>query len=183
MPEITVALPERSDDEARKMWAEYEEGIDARLNAARPGRSGPKDRSWMEEAGVLGWARNHLPYEEYAVRNFAEAIVMRREGFANRKANRLMRRYALGQAPLFWGDLGPLPFTIDHERLRVRFDAATPADFRTHATYIRETAEKRREAEFLVASALEELADLATAAGFSRVAQIGDLPQKGQIAA
>jgi hypothetical protein len=182
MTTISVALPD-DDAEKRRLWAAYEQAIDERLNEARPARSGPKDRNWMEEAGVLGWARNHLPYEQYAVRNFAEAIVIKREALANRRANRLVRRYALGQAPLFWGDLGPLPFTIDEERLRVRFDAATPSDFDNHAAHIRESATSRLEAELLVAAALEDLARQARAAGFVRVALIGDMPQRSQEAA
>lgn len=179
MPKVTVELPD-TDNEDRHLWAAYERGIDERLNAARPPRSGPKDRNWMEESGVLGWARNHLPFEQYAVRNFAEAIVIKREALANRRANGIVRRYALGQAPLFWGDLGPLPFTIDEERVRVRFDAATPADLDNHAAHIRESAKKRVEAELVVAAALEDLANRARAAGFMRVAQIGDMPQRGQ---
>lgn len=180
MPEVTLELPDSDDPEIRRLWAEYEQAIDERLNKARPSRSSPKDRDWMEKSGVLGWARNHLPQEEYAVRKFAEKIVMEREGKANRRANRLVKRFATGQAPLFWSDLGPLPFTLDDEGVRVRFDAATPADLDTHASHIRENARQRFEAELLVASTLEDLARQAREGGFVRVAQIGDLPQRSQ---
>ena len=76
---------------------------------------------------------------------------------------------------MFWSDLGPLPFTLDESSgFRVRFDAATPDDFDQKAQLVRESADRRRDAEYVVADWLEAIATEARAAGYERVAQIGD---------
>jgi hypothetical protein len=168
---VSTAKPFPDDDD---LWGEFWEEIDRRLNLARPARSSPIDRGWMQP--IFGWARNHIPNEENLVRHFAEREVVARESKLNRKANRLLKRYASGQQALTWTDLGPLPFTLDTAGLRVRFDAATPDDFEGHARHIRGRAKQTFQSELAVAAALDDMAKMARVAGHARVAMLGDLP-------
>jgi hypothetical protein len=117
----------------------------------------------------------HQPLDDVeVVRLAARTAVVDQESRANRRANGLIKRYA-GQGVLFWSDLGPLPFTLEERSgFRVRFDAATPDDFDQKAQLVRESADRRRDAEYVVADWLEAVATEARAAGYERVAQIGD---------
>jgi len=170
------------DDE--DYFGPFREEIVRRLNRDRPARYSQADQSWMEP--TIAWARAHQPVDDVTViRKFARDEVIRVEKAANRKANLLLRQAALGRVPLFWADLGPLPFTIDRRTgLRVRFDAAAPEDFELHAQQIRTDAKQRYEAELVVADYLDDLAKRAREAGYERVAQIGDMPlrEDGRIA-
>jgi len=160
-------------DEGVQMLAEWREQIALRLNRDRPTRYSRADGAWMEP--TISWARAHQPLDDVeVVRLAARNAVVDQEAKANRKANSLIKRYA-GQGVLFWSDLGPLPFTLDERSgFRVRFDAATPDDFDQKAELVRESADRRHEAEYVVADWLEAMAMEARAAGYERVAQIGD---------
>ena len=166
------AVPNPGDDNVR-MLAEWHEQIEIRLNRDRPsplfagGRclDGTDDRVCADPSAARRRRGRTLA---------ARKAVVDQESKANRKANHLIKRYA-GQGVLFWGDLGPKPFTLDERNgFRVRFDAATPDDFDTKAQLIRESADRRRDAEYVVADWLEECANEARAAGYERVAEIGD---------
>lgn len=165
--------PSFDDDESVRMLAEWREQIAHRLNRDRPTRYSRTDGAWMEP--TISWARAHQPLDDVeVVRLAARTAVVQQESHANRKANNLIKRYA-GQGVLFWADLGPLPFTLDErDGFRVRFDAATPDDFDQRAQLIRESADRRRDAEYVVAAWLESIATEARAAGYERVAQVGD---------
>jgi hypothetical protein len=175
---------EPSQDNVDDLWGPFREELTRRINRDRPTRYSRADQSWMEP--TIAYARAHLPADDVTViRKVARDEVIRIEKDANRKANTLIKRYALGQAPLFWGDLGPLPFTIDLKTgLRVRFDAATPEDFELRAARIRDDAKVRHEAEIAVAAEMERLARQARERGYERVAMLGDLPLRadGRIA-
>ena len=159
------------DDEG---WGEFRTEIDRRLNELRPARSTPADRAWMQP--IFGWCRNHMPNESNLVRYVAEQEVIKREARANRKANRLLKAHADGQAPLTWADLGPLPFTMEDNGLRVRFDAATPDETETRSNQIRLSARRSYQSGLRVADVLDELARRAREAGYDHIAMIGDLP-------
>lgn len=171
-------------DDDDNLWGPFREEITRRLNRDRPTRYSQADQSWMEP--TIAFARARMPADEATViRKFARDEVIRVEKAANRKANGLLKRAALGRAPLLWSDLGPLPFTIDKRTgMRVRFDAATPEDFELHAQQIRADAKQRYEAELIVADYLDNLAGRAREAGYERVALIGDMPLRadGRIA-
>lgn len=160
------------DDDNDRLWAEFREGIRLRLNRDRPSRHDRNDVAWMQPTNA--WAANRLPAPEMAVRKYAEREVANINGKANREANDLLKRYAkTGQIPLDdfpWMELGPLPFTLDkNSGLRVRFDAATPDDLTTHAEMKRASATERMETELGVADVIDELAELARAAGYGVV--------------
>lgn len=161
------------DDDQVRMLGEWQEQIRVRLNRDRPTRYSRADSAWMEP--TIAWARGHQPLDDIeVVRLAARNAVVAVESKSNRQANNLIKRFA-GQGVLFWSDLGPLPFTLDERNgFRVRFDAATPDDFDTKAQLIRESADRRRDAEYVVADWLESCANEARVAGYERVAEIGD---------
>lgn len=176
-------MSEAFDDNV-DLWGPFREEIARRLNRDRPSRYSQADQSWMEP--TIAWARGHSPADDATlVRKFHRDEIVAVEKAANRKANALVKRCALQGAPLFWTDLGPLPFTLDQKTgMRVRFDSATPEDFNIRAAFIRADSKRRYEAELVVADWLDEQAERARGAGYERVAQIGDLPRRadGRIA-
>lgn len=156
-------------------WAEYHAEIDKRLDALRPQRSGSGDKDWRER--VYGWARNHIPDESNLVRHFAEKEVDAREAKATRRGNKLLRRWAKGQIPLLWSDLGPLPVVVDG--VRIRMDALTPDDMDDAARELRSNAKQVYDEVLILSESLEDLARTARRAGYSFVAEIGDQEPRG----
>lgn len=172
------------DDHSIDLWGPFREELARRLNRDRPSRYSQADQSWMEP--TIAFARARMPGDEATViRKFARDEVIRVEKASNRKANAQIKKWALGSAPLFWNDLGPLPFTTDQRTgLRIRFDAAGPEDFEVHAEQIRQDSRRRHEAELAVADGLDWLAHRARESGYDRVALVGDMPVRadGRIA-
>lgn len=160
---------------ADQSWADYHAEIDKRLDALRPRRSSSGDKDWREQ--VYGWARNHIPDETNLVRHFAEKEVDAREGKATRRGNKLLRRWAKGQMPLLWADLGSLPVVVDG--VRIRMDALTPDDMDDAARELRSTAKQVYDEVLILTEGLEDLARAARRAGCSFVAEIGDLDPRG----
>jgi hypothetical protein len=160
---------------ADESWAEYHAEIDKRLDALRPRRSSSGDKDWREQ--VYGWARNHIPDETNLVRHFAEKEVDSREAKATRRGNRLLRRWAKGQSPLLWSDLGPLPVIVDG--VRIRMDALTPDDMDDAARELRSNAKQIYDEVLILSESLEDLARSARRAGLSFVAELGDLDPRG----
>jgi hypothetical protein len=158
-------------------WAEYHTEIDKRLDALRPQRSSSGDKDWREQ--VYGWARNHIPNESNLVRHFAEKEVDGREAKATRRGNKMLRRWAKGQIPLLWSDLGPLPVVVD--RTRIRMDALTPDDMDDAAQELRSTAKQVFDEVMILSESLVDLARAARRAGCSFVAEIGDLDPRGEM--
>jgi hypothetical protein len=156
-------------------WAEYHAEIDKRLDALRPQRSSSGDKDWRES--VYGWARNHIPDESNLVRHFAEKEVDGREAKATRRGNKMLRRWAKGQIPLLWADLGPLPVVVDGTRIRM--DALTPDDMDDAARELRSNAKQVFDEVLILTESLEDLARTARRAGCSFVAEIGDLDPRG----
>jgi hypothetical protein len=156
-------------------WAEYHTEIDRRLDALRPQRSSSGDKDWR--AQVYGWARNHIPNESNLVRHFAEKEVDGREAKATRRGNKMLRRWAKGQIPLLWSDLGPLPVVVDGTRIRM--DALTPDDMDDAAQELRSTAKQVYDEVMILSESLVDLARVARRAGCSFVAEIGDLDPRG----
>jgi hypothetical protein len=169
------AAPSPEDDE-RRLWADFREGIRTRLNASRPPKSSPADREWLNP--IISWAANMLPNPEMAIRRSAEQHVIGLEKNALTQGNRFMLDYARGVAPLSWMDLGPLPFKLDRSGLRVRFDSALNEDYIAHARWRRGEAHKRLNAEIAVADMFDFLAATATERGLSRPFLLGDLPRR-----
>lgn len=156
-------------------WAEYHAEIDKRLDALRPKRSSSGDKDWREP--IYGWARNHIPNESNLVRHFAEKEVDQREGKATRRGNKMLRRWAKGQIPLVWSDLGPLPVVVDGQRIRM--DALTPDDMDDAATELHSNAKQVYDEVEILSMSLRDLARTARRAGCSFVAEIGDLDPRG----
>lgn len=157
-------------------WAEYHAEIDKRLDAIRPQRSSSGDKEWREE--VYGWARNHIPNESNLIRHFAENEVNNREAKATRRGNRMLNKWAKGQMPLLWSDLGPLPVVVD--RTRIRMDALTPDDMDDAARQKRSEAKQVYDEVLILSECLEDLARMARRAGCTFVAEIGDQDPRGE---
>jgi hypothetical protein len=157
-------------------WAQYHADIDKRLDELRPQRSNSGDKDWR--AQVYGWARNHIPDETNLVRHFAEKEVDGREAKATRRGNKMLRRWAKGQIPLLWSDLGPLPVVVDGTRIRM--DALTPDDMDDAARELRSNAKQVYDEVLILSESLEDLARTARRAGCSFVAEIGDLDPRGE---
>lgn len=155
----------------QQTWAAYHTEIDKRLDALRPQRSSSGDKDWREP--VYGWARNHIPNESNLVRHFAEKEVDAREGKATRRGNKMLRRWAKGQIPLVWSDLGPLPVVLNGTRIRM--DALTPDDMDDAAQEIESNGKQVFAEVLLLAESLRKLAQNARRAGYSFVAEVGDL--------
>ncbi len=160
---------------AEQTWAEYHAEINQQLDALRPKRSSSGDKDWRQP--VYGWARNHIPNESNLVRHFAEQQVDSCEGKATRRGNKMLRRWAKGQIPLLWSDLGPLPVVVD--RVRIRMDALTPDDMDDAARELRSNAKQVYDEVLILSESLEDLARTARRAGCSFVAEIGDLDARG----
>lgn len=152
-------------------WTEYFRGIDQRLDALRPDRSGRNDKDWREP--VYGWARNHIPDESNLIRKFAEREVDRREAVATKRGNKLLRSWARGQAALFWKDLGPLPVVV--AKVRIRLDAVTPDDIDDAARELEEAGKAVYDEVVLLGLALRDLGRAARRKGLATVALLGDL--------
>jgi hypothetical protein len=176
MPVNAIYGPPEPDD----LEGPWREEIERRLNRDRPARYTNQDNAWMEP--TRAWARVHSPYDPVTAQlKVMHDAVMAIEKNANRKANGKLKQWALGQAPLFWDDLGPLPFTLDRSRnrgLRIRFDAAIPEDFEKHADNIESNAQERKDAEDNVAEGLRDIAHRTRVMGFQRCSQLGDLPRR-----
>lgn len=156
-------------------WAAYHSEIDKRLDEIRPRRSSSGDKDWREP--VYGWARNHIPDESNLIRHFAEKEVDRREATATKRGNDLLRRWAKGQMPLLWSDLGPLPTLVDG--VRIRMDALTPDDMDDAAREQRSKAKQVYDEVLILSESLEDLARTARRSGCSFVAEIGDQDPRG----
>jgi len=156
-------------------WEEYRRQIDRRLDEIRPGRIGASDRAWRER--VYGWARNHIPDETTIVKRFAEAEVDRREAQATKRANKVLRAWLHGQAPLSWEILGPLPIRVGN--VRVRLDHATPEDVDDAARELARQGLATYQEVVLLVEGLRALAREARRGGHANVAQLGDQPPRG----
>jgi hypothetical protein len=157
-------------------WADYYTEIDKRLDALRPQRAMAEDKEWREP--VYGWARNHIPNESNLIRHFAEKEVDRREANAIRRGNQLLTKWAKGQIPLMWADLGPLPARVCG--VRIRMDALTPDDMDDRARELRSDAKQVYDQVLFLSESLEDLARTARRAGYSFVAEIGDQKPRGE---
>ncbi len=152
-------------------WAEFRHEIDRKLDELRPERGSQSEKEWR--APVYGWARNHIPDESNLVRYFAEAEVDRREGLATKRGNLLLRRWAKGQMPLFWVDLGPLPVVV--EKVRIRLDAVTPDDIEDAARELEHQGKATYDEVLLLVDGMRDLGRNARRKGLSVVALLGDL--------
>lgn len=156
--------------------AEYRAEIDRRLDAIRPKRAAISDRDWREP--VYTWARNHMPNETNLVRRQAQRDVDRRERDATHRGNGKLRDWQIGTMPLFiWTDVGPTPIRVGDDH--VRLDAVTIRDGRQFARETRTSAKRTYDSQLLVATAIEEMCDLATEKGCLLLAELGDLPAPG----
>lgn len=168
---MTTAL--KPDDDERESRAAYHAEIDRRLDQLRPKRASVSETDWRQP--VYAWARNHMPNEATLVRDQAKRDVDVREGEATKRGNLYIRRYLKGQIPLEWALLGPSPIKVGR-RLRVRLDAATPQDVEDAARLILAEGKATYDEVVLLAGGLLDLARDARQAGFTFVAEIGDLP-------
>jgi hypothetical protein len=173
------AVAEAFDDGDRRrertaQWNDFRREIRERLNEVRPPRVDENDRAWREQ--VYGWARLHMPDETELVRRVAQREVDNQEGHATKRANDLLRDYWQGRAPLDWSVAGPWPIRVDG--VRIRLDAATPADVDTAANQLAVDLTKTHQAGLAAVQAMHFLADTAREAGYTTVARIGDLPPR-----
>lgn len=152
-------------------WAAYRSKIDEQLDTKRPQRSGSGDKDWREP--IYGWARNHIPNESNLIRHFAEQEVDRREALATKRGNKLLRRWAKGQTPLFWSDLGPLPVVVNG--VRIRMDALGADDMDSAALELEDRAKQVHDEVLILTKGMHDIADEARRRGVSYVSQIGDL--------
>jgi hypothetical protein len=164
------------DDFTADPWAPWTQMIRTELNRRRPERYDKSDREWMEP--VIGRAAQTMPNQHKAIRIHAESEVYKQEGAATRRANREILRYADGNRPLLWADLGPLPFSVGGTR--VRLDAGTPKDYDDAAQEQRADGKAAYERVLTRADLLEELANTARHRGLNIVSKIGDLPAREQ---
>jgi hypothetical protein len=153
-------------------WAAWKESIRNELNRLRPDRYDAGDKEWMEP--VIGLAAQTMPNQYKAVRVHAESVVSNLDGGATRAANQEILKWADGHKPLFWHELGALPFSCG--KLRIRLDAGTPDDYEQAAYEQRASAKSTYDRTLFRATALEELASTARHRGLTIVSGIGDLP-------
>lgn len=162
-----------SEESRDDSWKVFIAGINERLNEHRPARVGRSEEDWREP--VYAWARNHMPDESHLVRTIAKREVNRVEGDAAKRGNKMLRQYAHGQAPLYWGELGPYPMIINE--MRVRWDAATPDDVDDAAQEIRSNGKRQFDEVTILADTMQELARSARKSGLDKIALIGDQDQ------
>jgi hypothetical protein len=172
--------PEDKDELAarrrKQAWNEYRSEIRDLLNETRPARVDENDKNWREDAYT--WARLHLPYETELVRRVARNEVDRQEGHATKRANEILRDYWQGRIPFEWSMAGPWPIRVDG--VRIRLDAAVPADVDKAAGQLALELQKTHEAGQAAVNAMRFLAQAAIRQGVDTVAKIGDLPLRNE---
>lgn len=167
----TAARPTGRGGDRDGSWAEYYARIDAILDEDRPARALPSETAWMERA--RGFARNHIPNESEIVRHFGDDITSRREGLATKAANKILRLWMNGQAPLDWGIDGSKPIKLK-DGTRVRLDCATSDDLRNAARALAGRLRITYDNGMVAARGMWLLATEATRRGYATASDIGD---------
>lgn len=114
----------------------YLEQINDMLDLCRPDRYEQGEYGWLDP--VIADIAALIPPADAQLRA-ARDIVVRKEGDATKRTNRLLREVvSTGQVPLDWMDLLSSPLAVGDERVALR--ACTPDDFRRFAAKERRAA-------------------------------------------
>ncbi len=163
----------REDELAHRRWHRE---IDERLDQVRPARASLADDAWMKP--VDKWADENQPQRRIAARLRARDVVRRRNRHALTRTRNVLRKWALGQAPLSFTIDGAAPIKVGDEH--VRLDAATPRDMDISAKEVKEKANSDHQRTLLGAQAQMDLARMAREAGHAVVRLLGDQPPREQ---
>lgn len=139
------------------------EMIPALLDAARPDRYDPSDKSW--QAGVIERVAFEIPTAE-ARQFLAERLVSSAEASATRRTNKLLREIGeTGSWPLDWLETMAWPLALDDSQ-RVALRAAHPDDFATFASRERRDAARDFTSRNAACEGAEFVAEYMLANGF-----------------